>query len=147
MTKQTAELHPPKDNITHLVIAFDPDSDGYFFYGHTSKDAPADIELWFMTEDEALQHAASEFATSPNSWEKDGTSDDDTPTRDVNGAPLQNGDDVTLIKDLPVKGAGVTIKRGTTVKNITLTNNPEEIDCKTKEVKNLVLKSCFVKKL
>jgi protein PhnA len=67
-------------------------------------------------------------------------------TIDANGTELEDGDSVTLIKDLKVKGAGVTIKRGTMIKNISLTNKEDEIDCRTKQVKDLVLKSCFVKK-
>jgi protein PhnA len=67
---------------------------------------------------------------------------------DCNGTPLNDGDSVTLIKDLKVKGAGTTLKRGTMVKNIrTNEHNPEEIDCSTKQVKGLVLKTCFVKKV
>lgn len=143
----TANLSNSEYDISKIIIEYDTDSDGYFFYGYNEENTPPSIELWFMTKEEALEHASQEYGTSPNSWEKEGSSDEDKPTRDVNGTTLQNGDDVTLIKDLSVKGAGVTIKRGTTVKNITLTNNPEEIDCRTKEVKNLVLKSCFVKKL
>ena len=57
-----------------------------------------------------------------------------------------DGDTVILIKDLKVKGTSVTIKRGTSIKNIRLTNNPKEIDCKFKKVKCLVLKTEFVKK-
>jgi protein PhnA len=67
-------------------------------------------------------------------------------TKDANGTILQEGDTVFLIKDLKVKGAGKTLKRGTVIKNIRLTTNPEEIDCRTKEIKGLVLRSCFVKK-
>ncbi len=71
----------------------------------------------------------------------------DTPTRDANGAILNDGDNVTLVKDLKVKGSGgVTLKRGTLVKNIRLTDDPAEIDCNTKEVKGLVLRTEFVKK-
>ena len=67
---------------------------------------------------------------------------------DCNGTQLSDGDSVTLIKDLKVKGAGTTLKRGTMVKNIrTNEHNPEEIDCSTKQVKGLVLKTCFVKKV
>lgn len=67
---------------------------------------------------------------------------------DCNGTPLNDGDSVTLIKDLKVKGAGTTLKRGTMVKSIrTNEHNPEEIDCSTKQVKGLVLKTCFVKKV
>lgn len=66
--------------------------------------------------------------------------------KDCNGNILAEGDSVTLIKDLKVKGANVTLKRGTVVKNIHLTNDPEEIEGKVEKVKGLVLKTCFVKK-
>lgn len=68
-------------------------------------------------------------------------------TKDCNGNILNDGDSVHLIKDLKVKGAGATIKRGTVIKNISLTDNEEEIDCRTKQIKGLVLKTCFVKKV
>jgi protein PhnA len=67
-------------------------------------------------------------------------------TKDSNGTILNNGDTVILIKDLKVKGSSVTLKRGTVIKGIKLTDNPEEIDCKHEKVKGLVLKACFVKK-
>lgn len=75
--------------------------------------------------------------------------DDDTPkVYDSNGTELQSGDSVTLIKDLKVKGAGVTLKRGTVIKNIRIDPyNPDEFDCSTKEVKGLVLRTEFVKKV
>lgn len=66
--------------------------------------------------------------------------------RDSNGNILNDGDSVTVIKDLPVKGTSVTLKRGTKVKNIRLTGNPEEIECNAEKVKGLVLKTCFLKK-
>ena len=66
--------------------------------------------------------------------------------KDSNGAALTDGDSVTLIKDLKVKGTSVTLKRGTLVKNIRLTTNEEEIECNTGKVKGLVLKTCFLKK-
>ena len=66
--------------------------------------------------------------------------------KDRNGAKLADGDSVTVIKDLKVKGASETIKRGTLVKNIRLTDNPAEIECNTKQVKGLVLRTEFVKK-
>ena len=66
---------------------------------------------------------------------------------DSNGTELKDGDSVTLIKDLKDKGAGTTLKRGTLVKNIRIDPyNVEEIECSTKKVKGLVLKTCFVKK-
>ena len=67
-------------------------------------------------------------------------------TRDSNGNLLQDGDSVTLIKDLKVKGANVTLKRRTLVKNIRLTYNTEEIECNAEKVKGLVLRTEFVKK-
>lgn len=73
--------------------------------------------------------------------------EDDVKVVDCNGAELNDGDSVTLIKDLKVKGAGQTMKRGTLVKNIrTNPYKPDEIDCSTKQIKGLVLKTCFVKK-
>jgi len=68
-------------------------------------------------------------------------------TRDSNGNLLADGDSVSVIKDLPVKGSSVTIKRGTKIKNIRLTDNPEEIECNVEKVKGLVLKTCFLKKV
>jgi protein PhnA len=71
---------------------------------------------------------------------------DDIIVRDSNGNILGNGDSVTLIKDLKVKGTSVTLKRGTLVKNIRLTDDAEEIECNADKVKGLVLKTCFLKK-
>lgn len=67
-------------------------------------------------------------------------------TRDSNGTLLADGDNVTLIKDLKVKGTSVTLKRGTMVKGIRLTGDPDEIDCKVDKVKGLVLRTEFVRK-
>jgi protein PhnA len=66
--------------------------------------------------------------------------------KDSNGAVLNDGDSVTLIKDLKVKGTSETLKRGTLVKNIRLTGAPGEVECNTKQVKGLVLKTEFLKK-
>jgi protein PhnA len=66
--------------------------------------------------------------------------------RDAVGNPLQDGDQVTLIKDLEVKGAGQTLKRGTLIKSIRLTGDPQEIDCKYEGIKGLVLRAEFVRK-
>ncbi len=71
---------------------------------------------------------------------------DDLEVKDSNGAMLQDGDSVTLIKDLKVKGANTTLKRGTLVKNIRLTFNEDEVECNTKQVKGLVLRTEFLKK-
>lgn len=66
--------------------------------------------------------------------------------KDANGNELQDGDDVTVIKDLPVKGAPKPIKAGTKVKNIKLKDGDHNIDCKIKGFGAMALKSEFVKK-
>jgi len=66
--------------------------------------------------------------------------------KDCNGNKLADGDSVQIIKDLKVKGTSVTLKRGTVIKNIRLTDDEEEIECNAEKVKGLVLKTCFLKK-
>ena len=66
--------------------------------------------------------------------------------KDANGTELNAGDNVTLIKDLKVKGAGATLKRGTTAKNIKLTGNDDEVECKIDKMGVIVLKTQFLKK-
>ena len=66
--------------------------------------------------------------------------------RDAVGNLLADGDAVTLIKDLEVKGAGQTLKQGTLIKSIRLTGDAQEIDCKYPGIKGLVLRTEFVKK-
>jgi len=68
------------------------------------------------------------------------------PTRDSNGTILQAGDNVTIIKDLVVKGAGFTAKRGTSVRGISLTSNPEHIEGRVNGTR-VVLVSAYMKKL
>ena len=71
----------------------------------------------------------------------------DDITKDSNGNTLVDGDSVTLIKDLKVKGSGgVTLKRGTLVKNIRLTKDADEIEANVEKVRGLVLRTEFVKK-
>lgn len=86
-----------------------------------------------------------------NWWEADDAApappgDDRPPATDSNGTPLSDGDSVILIKDLKVKGAGQTLKRGTVIKSIRLTDDPAEIDCRTDGIKGLVLRTEFVRK-
>ncbi|PHK96844.1 PhnA protein [Pseudoroseomonas rhizosphaerae] len=66
--------------------------------------------------------------------------------RDAAGTPLADGDSVTLIKDLKVKGANQTLKQGTVIRSIRLTDDPEEIDCRHESIKGLVLRTEFVRK-
>jgi len=65
---------------------------------------------------------------------------------DINGNALVDGDSVKLTKDLKVKGAGITLKKGTVVKNIRVTESSEEIDCKIKKT-SIILRTEFVQKM
>ncbi len=79
-------------------------------------------------------------------WAKQGLPDENAVhTVDANGAVLQAGDTVTLIKDLDVKGAGFTAKRGTAVRGISLTDNPEHIEGRVNG-QRIVIISKFVKR-
>jgi len=69
----------------------------------------------------------------------------DLIVKDANGNLLTDGDTVTLIKDLKVKGSSTTLKVGTKIKGIRLVSGDHEVDCKT-EVGNILLKACFLKK-
>ncbi len=66
--------------------------------------------------------------------------------KDANGNVLQNGDDVVVIKDLPVKGMPKPVKAGTKVKNIRLVDGDHDIDCKIDGFGAMGLKSAFVRK-
>ncbi len=66
--------------------------------------------------------------------------------KDSNGTLLADGDSVTLIKDLKVKGTSTTLKRGTMVRNIRLTGDPDEVECRVEKIKGLVLRTEFLKK-
>lgn len=67
--------------------------------------------------------------------------------KDVNGNPLADGDTVSVIKDLRVKGSSSTLKMGTKVKNIRLVDGDHNIDCKIDGFGAMKLKSEFVKKI
>ena len=66
--------------------------------------------------------------------------------RDSAGTPLADGDAVTLIKDLKVKGTSQTLKQGTVIRSIRLTDRDDEIDCRHDSIKGLVLRTEFVRK-
>jgi protein PhnA len=65
--------------------------------------------------------------------------------KDSNGTILNNGDSVHLIKDLKVKGSSLVLKRGKVIKNIKLTDNEDEVDCRV-DGSNIVLRTEFLKK-
>ena len=73
--------------------------------------------------------------------------DDERVIRDANGAVLADGDTVTVIKDLKVKGSSLVVKVGTKVKNIRLVDGDHDIDCKIDGIGAMKLKSEFVKKV
>jgi protein PhnA len=78
--------------------------------------------------------------------EKEAIKEEVIVVKDSNGNVLQNGDNVILIKDLPLRGSSKTFKRGTKVSKIKLTDNPAEVDCKL-EGMSIVLRTEFLKKI
>ncbi len=66
--------------------------------------------------------------------------------RDASGTALADGDQVVLVKDLKVKGTSTTLKQGTVIRSIRLTDDPELIDCRHDTIKGLVLRTEFVRK-
>lgn len=102
----------------------------------SSTDWASDLLDMLYLEDEIL------------AWAEQGLINDDdhdVVCKDSNDTTLSAGDTVTLVKDLVVKGANFTAKRGTTVKNISLTDNPEQIEGKVNGTR-IVLLSQFLKK-
>jgi len=81
----------------------------------------------------------------PKDGETAGETEDDT-VRDANGNVLQDGDDVIVVKDLPVKGAPKPVKAGTKVKSIRLVDADHDIACKIDGFGAMALKSQFVRK-
>jgi len=81
-------------------------------------------------------------------WPKDAPAgaDDARVVRDSNGNELQDGDTVTVIKDLKVKGSSSVVKVGTKVKNIRIVEGDHDIDCKIDGIGAMQLKSEFVRK-
>ena len=100
-----------------------------------------------MADDEeafVYDEASGEWISAADSAAKAGS--DTVEVRDSVGNLLADGDQVTLIKDLTVKGAGQTLKRGTLIKAIRLTGDAQEIDCRYDGIKGLVLRAEFVRK-
>ncbi|RYD93520.1 MAG: alkylphosphonate utilization protein [Sphingomonadales bacterium] len=101
-----------------------------------------------MTNDEdafVYDEASGEWISATDAAAKAGA-EGAVEVRDAVGNLLADGDQVTLIKDLTVKGAGQTLKRGTLIKSIRLTGDAQEIDCKHDGIKGLVLRAEFVRK-
>lgn len=85
------------------------------------------------------------YEWNPNAEETQDS--DEKVVKDANGNILQDGDSITIIKDLKVKGSSSTLKIGTKVKNIRLVDGDHDIDCKIDGFGAMKLKSEFVKKI
>ncbi|MDB5700173.1 MAG: alkylphosphonate utilization protein [Sphingomonadales bacterium] len=96
-------------------------------------------------DDYVYDEASGEWVSGADVAVKEEASDT-VEVRDSVGNLLADGDQVTLIKDLTVKGAGQTLKRGTLIKSIRLTGDAQEIDCRYDGIKGLVLRAEFVRK-
>lgn len=72
--------------------------------------------------------------------------DTETIVKDSQGTVLLSGDNVQVIKDLKIKGSSVTIKKGTIVKGIKLTDDEEEVECRVDNMKGIILRTEFLRK-
>jgi protein PhnA len=99
-----------------------------------------------LTYDDGVQFACPECGQE---WPREAApavAEEVRVVRDANGTPLKDGDTVTVVKDLKVKGSSLVVKVGTKVKNIRLAEGDHDIDCKIDGVGAMGLKSEFVKK-
>lgn len=96
--------------------------------------------------EDVLGHADRwECATCGHEWPREALPEDARIVRDANGTVLQDGDDVTLIKDLRLRGSSQVLKQGTRVKSIRLVDGDHEIDCRV-DGSAIALKASLVKK-
>jgi protein PhnA len=94
--------------------------------------------------DFVYDEASGEWISAADAAAK--TRQEDVAVFDSVGNRLADDDSVTLVKDLKVKGAGQTLKRGTVIRSIRLTGDSQEIDCRHETIKGLVLRAEFVRK-
>ncbi|CAI6080205.1 hypothetical protein PAECIP112173_02813 [Paenibacillus sp. JJ-100] len=99
------------------------------------------------TYEDGLMFVCPECAHEWSLEEDQGNTEDSKVVRDANGNVLNDGDTVTVIKDLKVKGSSLVVKQGTKVKNIRLIDGDHDIDCKIDSLGAMKLKSEFVKKI
>ena len=97
-----------------------------------------------MSDEYVYDEETGEWISAADAATKQGPAG--VEVRDAVGNLLADGDSVTLIKDLKVKGANQTLSRGTVIKSIRLTGDPQEIDCRYEGIKGLVLRAEFVRK-
>lgn len=101
-----------------------------------------------FTYEDGEQYVCPECAHEwPKNAQTQGSGDDVREYRDAAGNILNDGDTVTVIKDLKLKGSGGVIKMGTKVKNIRLVDGDHDIDCKIDGFGAMSLKSEFVRKV
>lgn len=98
------------------------------------------------TYEDGTQLICPECAHEWSSEDSEEDSESSRAIKDANGNVLENGDTVTVIKDLKVKGTSLVVKVGTKVKNICLVSGDHDIDCKISGIGAMKLKSEFVKK-
>jgi protein PhnA len=98
-----------------------------------------------FTYEDAGQYVCPECG---HEWDDEPATTADAPRvwKDAYGNLLQDGDSVTVIKDLKVKGSSAVVKVGTKVKNIRLSDGDHDIDCKIDGFGPMQLKSEFIKK-
>lgn len=99
-----------------------------------------------FTYDDGLQFVCPECGNECSKVSEEGPEDTEKSVRDANGNVLTDGDSVTIIKDLKVKGSSLVVKVGTKVKSIRLVEGDHDIDCKIDGIGPMKLKSEFVKK-
>jgi protein PhnA len=89
------------------------------------------------------------YGSDLNPFEEAGMMSDENEiiVKDCNGTRLHDGDTVHVIKDLKVKGTSSVIKQGTKIKGIRLTDSEDEIECRVENIKGLVLKTQFLKRV
>ncbi len=97
------------------------------------------------SDDYVYDEATGEWITAAEAAAKSREADQ-VDVRDASGNLLADGDSVITIKDLKVKGAGQTLRKGTVIKSIRLTGDSQEIDCRYEGIKGLVLRAEFVRK-
>lgn len=96
-------------------------------------------------DDYVYDEATGEWIPAAEATAKQ-AADQTVAVRDAVGNLLADGDSVVLTKDLKVKGANQTLRRGTVIRSIRLTDDPQEIDCRYEGIKGLVLRAEFVRK-
>ena len=97
------------------------------------------------SDDYVYDEASGEWISAAEATAK-AAAGNSVEVRDSVGNVLSDGDSVITIKDLKVKGAGQTLRKGTVIKSIRLTGDEQEIDCRYEGIKGLVLRAEFVRK-